>query len=192
MKKKWIDGPVGDKIGVLWTGDLAPIASKEKIPKCYHRVTFPSVSKGEVAPRMSIWIELCTKDQELDQAEKMLSLVAAKDGELPLPSVQLDPLVKKRPNDNKVSISNKNNNDNKVSNSNKFPKWKDGPTGNPMASIPIKKGETLASALSRASRQYGMPMTKSIRYYCPLCLCTVHSLLDHFNEKHKGQCYEVN
>jgi len=181
MKKKWIDGPVGDKIGVLWTGDLAPIASKEKIPKCYHRVTFPSVSKGEVAPRMSIWIELCTKDQELDQAEKMLSLVAAKDGELSLPSVQLAPLV---------NTSNKN--DNKLSTSNKFSKWKDGPTGNPMASIPIKKGETLSSALSRASRQYGMPMTKSIRYYCPLCLSAVGSLLGHFNEKHKGQSYEVN
>lgn len=180
-EKKWIDGPVGDKIGVLWTGDLAPIASKEKIPKCYHRVTFPSVSKGEVAPRMSIWIELCTKDQELDQAEKMLSLVAAKDGELSLPSVQLAPLV---------HTSNKN--DNKLSTSNKSPKRKDGPNGSPMASIPIKKGETLSSALSRAARQYGMPMTKSIRYYCPLCLSTVGRLLDHFNEKHKGQCYEVN
>jgi len=167
-EKKWIDGPVDDKIGVLWTGDLAPIVSKE-IPKCYHRVTFPSVSKGEVAPpRMSIWIELCTKDQELDQAQKMLNMVAAKDGDLLLPSVQLTapaPLVK---------TSNKNGK--KV----------------PMASIPIKKGETLSAALSRASRQFGMPMSKSIRYYCPLCLSAVGSLLSHFNEKHEGQSYDVD
>jgi len=110
-EKKWIDGPVGDKIGVLWTGDLAPIVSQGKIPKCYHRVTFPSVLNGDVAPpRMSIWIELCTKDQELDQAEKMLKMTAAKDGVLLLPSVQLEPPV----NNNNV-----NNNKNVVKTNNK-------------------------------------------------------------------------
>jgi len=148
----------------LWTGDLAPIVSQDKIPKCYHRVTFPFVPKDDVAPpRMSIWIELCTKDQELDQAEKMLNMIAAKDGELLLPSV-VTPVAPQ------VSTSNSN---------------KRGPKGNPMASIPIKKGETLSAALSRASRQYGMPMTKSIRYYCPLCLSAVGNLLSHFNQSHQ-------
>lgn len=31
---------------------------------------------------------------------------------------------------------------------------------------------------------YGMPMTKSIRYYCPLCLDAVGDLEDHFFTKH--------
>jgi len=124
---------------------------------------------------MSIWIELCTKDQELDQAEKMLNMVAAKDGELLLPSVQLAP-----PAPTVKTSSNKQ--------SNKLSRY--GPQGNPMAAIPIKKGETLSSALSRASRQYGMPMTKSIRYYCPLCLSSVPNLLSHFNQSHQGQSYE--
>jgi len=47
-------------------------------------------------------------------------------------------------------------------------------------------GEKLSDILRKASMKYGMPMTKSIRYYCPFCLEAVGSLVKHTEEKHKS------
>eukprot|EP01127_Copromyxa_protea_P003319 TRINITY_DN1314_c0_g1_i2.p1 TRINITY_DN1314_c0_g1~~TRINITY_DN1314_c0_g1_i2.p1 ORF type:complete len:381 (-),score=43.36 TRINITY_DN1314_c0_g1_i2:488-1630(-) len=53
--------------------------------------------------------------------------------------------------------------------------------------LPVLQGETLGEALSLASRKFGYPMTKTITYYCPLCVQPVRSLEPHFDEAHKNQ-----
>lgn len=71
------------------------------------------------------------------------------------------------------------------------------PTEVPLGVIYVQEGESLLSALNKvqlssnqpnslikASRMYGMPMSKSIRYYCPLCLQSVPELEAHFFAEH--------
>jgi hypothetical protein len=55
----------------------------------------------------------------------------------------------------------------------------------PMKLLEIYQGETIGDALSRASMSFGMPNTKSIQYYCPLCLETQGNLIFHFEQEHQ-------
>jgi len=157
----WVDCPVGiSHVGVLWAGELAKILSKEKIKPGWHKVVhIPEESENN--PRMSIWIEACTKMQDLSYSLDILSNTVAKtDQNLGLPS-----LVDSRFDSTKKP---------------------------PMTMVFIKKGESLYDGLLRASRQYGIPITKAIRrYYCPICLNNYRSLISHFGEEHSDRVMQV-
>jgi len=139
----WVDVPIGNFVGVIWAGEMAKIISNEKIKPGVHRVqTFP----GKLT-RLSIWIEACTKLQDISTSMPILESIVVE----------------------------------------KKKKFHFGPNTDvpKLAEIEVHPGEKLSDVLWKASRQYGMPMTKSIRYYCPFCLETVGSLLKHAEEKHK-------
>lgn len=56
----WINPPSDDYVAILWTGDVAQQINP-MIKPCYHRVLD---SKNKNIPRMGIWYEICTKEQE--------------------------------------------------------------------------------------------------------------------------------
>ena len=57
---KWINPPNNKKIAIIWTGDIAAKINP-KIKRCIHRVINSSVP-GK--PRIAIWHEICTANQE--------------------------------------------------------------------------------------------------------------------------------
>jgi len=109
-------------------------------------------------PRLSAWIEVCTAAQDLSFSNTMLENIKfPSSGLFYLPGVDLT--------DYQNAAARKE----------------------PLGVVYVQEGESLAGALQKASRLYGMPMTKSIRYYCPLCLTPVSVLQDHFFEVHPSK-----
>jgi len=68
----WVDLPFnGDFVGVIWAGELAKVISNGKIKPGVHRVrAFP----GKLT-RTSIWIEACTKLQDISTSMKILESI---------------------------------------------------------------------------------------------------------------------
>jgi len=60
-----------------------------------------------------------------------------------------------------------------------------------MLKVHVRKGESLSNALYRASQKFGMPMTKMITHYCPLCVHAVSSLEEHFAQMHPKGTVQV-
>lgn len=159
---EWVDCPTDSRYGILWAGELAQIISPEIKPG-WHRVKYLK----EQASRLSIWIEVCSKQQDLAHSFSYFDKVTfPKDMVFQLPGLNMELLEQIR-REGSVSFG--------LNKSDKTPKFD---------MLYVKEGESLSTALQRASRLYGMPLTKTIRYYCPLCLRTVMSLESHFNEVH--------
>lgn len=164
---EWVDCPTDSRYGILWAGELAQIISPDIKPG-WHRVKY----LPEQAWRLTIWIEVCSKQQDLAHSFSYFDKVTfPKDMVFQLPGLNMELLEK---------IDLNRNGQNKP-HSLRTLKRETTPT---FDMLYVKEGETLSSALRRASRIYGMPLSKTIRYYCPLCLSTVMSLESHFNEVH--------
>jgi len=158
----WIDCPTGGAVGVIWAGELAQTITKGRVKPGWHQVTYDGSS-----PRLSIWIEACTKQQDLESTfHEINKMVAKKDIVLQLPTV----------------LSSPNTNNTQVTSL-----YIRKQTEPPLEKIVVNAGEKLSTVLSQASRKYGIPMTKMITYYCPLCLNSVASLTSHAKEKHSSQ-----
>eukprot|EP01124_Arcella_intermedia_P031649 TRINITY_DN7201_c0_g1_i2.p1 TRINITY_DN7201_c0_g1~~TRINITY_DN7201_c0_g1_i2.p1 ORF type:complete len:392 (-),score=90.26 TRINITY_DN7201_c0_g1_i2:26-1201(-) len=160
---QWINVP--EKVGVLWAGEFAAKVTNNTIKPGIHRVITPNPSdypqlppNHSFLPRLSIWVEICTEMQDFSVSIPVLKNVIAdnENQNATFPTISLADF------------------------------WDAPPTEPPMTSIPLLPGESLESALERASAKFGVPMTKSITYYCPICVQHVHNLLSHFNEEHKS------
>jgi len=182
----WVDIPTDKNVGVIWAGELATTISNGKVKQGWHRVKCIK----ETPIRMSVWIEACTSAQDLSTTMEILSKIKYN--------------ANKNANDN--TNNNNNNNSNNNNSNNNINKKKTGNVslpsvqpekkkaksfglgyeaeGDPVDTLTVKDGESLAKVLSDASYKYGMPMTKSITYYCPFCLKAVHSLVQHAKESH--------
>jgi len=64
----WISGPQGNDIGVLWLGEAARKASFYVSPltPAIHRVVYPK----DLKPRLTMWYEICTSSQVLQETPK--------------------------------------------------------------------------------------------------------------------------
>jgi len=153
--QNWVDVPVSNNIGVIWAGEFAAKITEGRIKPGWHRV----LCNRSNPVRMSIWIEACTKQQDLASSMQVLENITIKE-EKPaqILSVRTGKVTKKK---RKKSGSN-----------------------DPVKSLTVRRGQTLSTALRQASRKYGVPMTKLITYYCPFCLENVHSLDKHAKENH--------
>jgi len=56
----WISAPIGHEVGVLWLGETA-FKANETMQPALHRVTYPQ----EFKPRLTMWYEVCTANQEV-------------------------------------------------------------------------------------------------------------------------------
>jgi len=152
----WVDIPSDKALGVIWAGEMAKIITKEKVKPGWHRVQ----CYAKFPQRMSIWIEACTQQQELEYSMKILEKITNENqNEVSLPSVKQQ-----------------------------YEFLLDGPKKiPPLDQLVVKKGQSLGALLADASKRYGIPMTKSITYYCPFCLSNVHSLVEHAKESHSNK-----
>lgn len=211
---EWVDGPVGvQDVGVIWAGELAAVASKGRIKPGVHRVVYPSA--GAAPPRLAMWLECVGQMQDLALSGPLLaSAKAPRDMVLTFPSAfdeLLEPMMDSSevkddvqavreaslhlsgvPPPKKLGISGVLSN---------IQKWRPGSNKKKpvRANLPrrgvlkvhVRESESLADALHRASMKFGMPMTKMITYYCPLCVRAVRSLQKHFLEHHADKSESV-
>jgi len=163
---EWIDCPTSPDLGIIWAGQLAQVICPDIKPG-WHRVKYDE----NKIPRLSAWIEVCTKSQDLSYSSSIFDNVKfSKDGLFYLPGIDLSGYVKAT---EKIEGRRSRNpaNDGK----------------NPLNVVYVKEGESLREALHRASVLFGMPMSKTIRYYCPLCFSTIRDLESHFFEEHPSK-----
>uniref|UniRef100_A0A6B2LBK7 Isopenicillin N synthase-like Fe(2+) 2OG dioxygenase domain-containing protein n=1 Tax=Arcella intermedia TaxID=1963864 RepID=A0A6B2LBK7_9EUKA len=174
---EWVDIPVDDNLCLLWTGEMCTYITLNRFPPAHHRVIVPSTTPFH--PRLSIWIEICTEMQDLSHSMPILEKFS------PLSAIasSITSIFSSDPSPPSSSNRNNNMNNNKSNNKNNNKKA-------PMTKLVLNPGESVASALLRSSRQYGMPATKSITYYCPFCLSRVGRLEPHFKEAHSDIAIE--
>jgi hypothetical protein len=156
--QNWVDVPVSNNIGVIWAGELADKITDGRIKPGWHRV----LCHRSNPVRMSIWIEACSKQQDLESSMSLLENITTKEEK----SAQFQSISTEKPNRKRKS----------------WDELKDIP---PMQSLIVQPGQKLSSVLWDLSREYGIPMTKMVTYWCPFCLQNVPSLKSHAKEKHK-------
>lgn len=66
----WIDCPTAPNLGIIWAGQLAEMVSKDIKPG-WHRVKHDP----NKVPRLSAWVEVCTRAQDLSYSKAILENV---------------------------------------------------------------------------------------------------------------------
>jgi len=81
----WVDIPVGDTIGVIWTGQYATMLNSKLAPGV-HRVIFPQDSSAPHPKRFSVWIEAATAGQDFKNPNTVAllnSVITTKSKQIP-------------------------------------------------------------------------------------------------------------
>jgi len=178
---QWIDKPLSNNVGVLWAGEQASTISNGHVRPGWHRVMFyPEKDVSAPTPRLSIWIEACGAQQDLEKS--FGDFKAVKDVILSFPSISV-------PEDSNNSNNNGNNTSNNSNNGTIITQNKNAkkPERVKLDQIIIKKGETIEKALSTIARLYRLPRSKVKLNFCHLCLTKTNKLLEHVLENHKDQ-----